>query len=291
MDAPLLTKAINTLAETSGVMTFLGASAEQPLTVHGEDGTLPYVAPDEISKEDYDILLIIGGQAKEQETRKRLLALGVAEEKMLLDRIVVVPGFSWGKYKKLRASHLSIMACNCFGGITYHHLGLPFESPLINMFILEDEFLRVFRHPYIYFQEPLEYVTKVYEPAHGYDYPVWRMGDVNVSMNHYPDFDAALKIWEKRKKRINWYNLFVTMYTERPENAEKFDQLPFAKKVCFVPFHMDLDSAWQVNPKATGQERPLWDTVNQFGMGNPHFYDMFDMLLYGKKTPLMEIEN
>lgn len=115
------------------------------------------------------------------------------------------------------------------------------------------------------------------------------MGDVMVHMNHYPDFDAALKIWEKRKARINWYNLFVTMYTERPENAEKFDQLPFAKKVCFVPFPMNLDSAWQVDPNATGKERPLWDTVNQFGMGNPHFYDMFDMLLYGKKTPLMEI--
>ena len=110
-------------------------------------------------------------------------------------------------------------------------------------------------------------------------------GDVIIYMNHYRSFDAAVEKWNERKQRINWENLFVTMYTSDEKILLEFDALPYDKKVCFVPFKSDLNSAWFINREVTGKKF-FWQTVNDFANGLPFFYDPFDMLLYGKKTPL-----
>ena len=122
-----------------------------------------------------------------------------------------------------------------------------------------------------------------------FDYPIFTLGNVDVNMNHYPDFDEAVKIWERRKARINWYNLFVTGYTESEEVAREFDELPYGKKVCFVPFESDLDSAWYISPEADKGAKNFADSIIRFFWGTFMYYDLFDMLLYGKKTPLIEM--
>lgn len=80
----------------------------------------------------------------------------------------------------------------------------------------------------------------------------------------------------------------MTGYTESEEILQAFDTLPYGKKVCFVPFKSDLNSAWYINPEIKhGVE--FWDIVNRFGNSDPFYYDPFDMLLYGKKTPLIDM--
>ena len=81
----------------------------------------------------------------------------------------------------------------------------------------------------------------------------------------------------------------MTMYTESEEILEEFDAFPYDKKVCFVPFKSDLDSAWHINPDIRKDLKTFTRIVNYFGMGEPFYYDPFDMLLYGKKTPLFEM--
>ena len=120
-----------------------------------------------------------------------------------------------------------------------------------------------------------------------FDFPIVTLGDIVIYMNHYRGFDEAVKKWNERKQRINWYNFFVTMYTEDEKILQNFDALPYGKKVCFVPFKSDLDSAWYINPELRCD--PLWKIVNQFGEGRLFPYDPFDMLLYGKKTQLIEM--
>jgi len=273
-------------------LTICGVTGPTPMQAGGPSGRIPYCSPQELLQEDFDILLILTGENGRQKAasiRSTLQGYGLDPQKYLFDFVACTPGFSWRKYRKLVKGHVSMLSLNCFAGFLSHSLALRFHTPTINMFFEEEGFIRMMRHPRIYFEEPLEFDRTEYQETLHFDYPVYRLGDVFVHMNHYPDFAAAEATWYERVRRINWYNLFVVMFTERPEIAEAFDALPFSKKVCLVPFRSDLDSAWQIDTKATGTELPLWDAVNHFGAGAPFFYDPFDMLLYGKKTQLVDM--
>ena len=214
--------------------------------------------------------------------------LHLPEEKLLGDWIVCIPGFTLEKYRRLQRSRLSIFSQNCFGGIISHTFALPFRTPIINMYFKDKEYVRFLRMARVCMEEPLILKEMIWNDTFKYNHPIVFLGNAELVLNHYPDFDEAIKIWERRKARINWYNLFVTGYTDSEEILEQFDALPFGKKVCFVSFKSDLDSAWYINPEITKQEF-LWQRVNNFAHGNPFYYDPFDMLLYGKKTQLIEM--
>lgn len=84
-------------------------------------------------------------------------------------------------------------------------------------------------------------------PEEKHDYPVFDLNRLPLHFLHYqPDIEAARNTWLRRAKRINWYNLFVTMYTDSEEILERFAALPFAKKACFVPFESDMPCAYPV---------------------------------------------
>ena len=171
----------------------------------------------------------------------------------------------------------------------YNLMGLPFRSPFINMTVRnERECIVLFRNLHSYIDQPLVLNGTQFERILKFEYPIYRIVDVDIHMNHYSDFEEALAKWNERKQRINWDNLFVVMFTDNKSILEQFDELPYDKKVCFVSFKSDLCSAWYLNPKVTGRSQ-LWEAVNDFGRGRFYSYDPFDMLLYGKKTPLIEM--
>ena len=118
---------------------------------------------------------------------------------------------------------------------------------------------------------------------------VFNKFNVFHSVMHYKTFEESVELWERRKPRINWYNLFVVMWSTKREELEQFDALPYGKKVCFVPFKSDLDSAWYVEHRLKEQFPMYVHYVLQTAHGNPFYYDPFDMLLYGKKTPLIDM--
>ena len=227
--------------------------------------------------------------------------LNLPEEKLLGDWIICIPGFTLEKYRKLQRSRLSIFSRNCFGGLISNALGLSFRSPFVNITITDADFVRLARHPRVYLEEKLVFSHKEYSEYNGYDVATFICGNVPVIMSHYPDFDEAVRKWEERTRKINWYNIFVTMMTDSPEVLEQFDALPYGKKICFVPFKSNLDSAYyinhekafQLNPKAKRKDlKPegfTWEIVNRSAIDFKFFYDPFDMLLYGKKTPLIEM--
>ena len=218
-------------------------------------------------------------------------SINLDAEKLLGDWIVCIPGFTLQKYRQLQHSKLSIFAMNCFGGLISHTLGLSFRSPFINMYTSDKEFIHFLRAPFTCMKENLILKKMVWNETFKYNHPIATLCNVDLVLNHYTDFDEAVTKWNKRKRRINWYNLFVTVYTENIEILEEFDTLPYSKKVCFVPFKSDLDSAWYINPKIDfdRNEEGFHDVVNNFSRGKIFYYDPFDMLLYGKKTQLIDM--
>ena len=252
---------------------------------------------DEVSSEDiakvdggdYDIILVVGakkdGLSKFAKTARQLK---LPDKKILGDLIVCIPGFTLEKYRELENSRLSILSVNCIGGLFSHTLGLPFRSPFVNLFLSNGDFLKFLRKPDYYLAETLTYHGQKRNSKDTHDFPVAQCGDILLNMMHYKTFEKSVEAWEKRTLRINWDNLFVMMWSEKLEELEQFDALPYAKKACFVPFKSDLSSAWYVEHRLKEKFPMYVHYVNQTARGKPFFYDPFDMLLYGKKTPLID---
>ena len=291
-DGKFLNSAAEILERQHNGLEVIGVTASVPISLQRYGKNVSFIPLDKVTAIEFDILLVVGakniGMSK---VTKVAGQLKFPEEKLLGDWIVCIPGFTLEKYRKLQRSRLSIFAMNCFGGIISNQLGLPFRSPLVNMHFKASEYIHFLRAPRLCMAEKLILKKMVWNDGFNYYHPIATLGNVDIILNHYPDFDAAKKIWERRKERINWYNLFVTMYTESEETLAEFDALPFGKKVCFVPFKSDLDSAWYINPEIDFDraEPGFYDAVNNFARGKFFYYDIFDMLLYGKKTPLIEM--
>ena len=222
------------------------------------------------------------------EVTKFAKSINLDVDKLLGDWIVCIPGFTLQKYRQLQRSKLSIFSRDCFGTYLIHNLGLPFRSPFVNCFMSEKDFIKFLRYPRIYLEEePIfeKFVHPTKDNPNGY--PLLSLGDILLNMKHYSEVEDALEKWDLRKKRINWYNLFVVMRTENQEILEQFNELPYGKKFCIVPFKSKLDSALYINTNLRSSE-PFWRITHLFALGDP-YYDVFDMLLYGKKTQLIDM--
>mgnify|MGYP002855123456 CR=1 FL=1 len=298
-DCKNLTPALKKLSELypKVEVKIIGTSGVYRLaSLQGE--VFPFFAIDDIAKVNFDFVLITGGSDDINGTApdihygdiiSKLKIFHIPEDKILLDRVLCIPQFTFEKYEQLKKSKPTIFAMNCFGGVIYHRFGMQFYSPIINMFLDEKDMIRFLRAPMAYINSEIKFHKwhgNLPQMGKG-GYPEFCLGeDVILHMNHYGELgiDFAKNKWEERKKRINWYNIIPVMYTSNPEVLEEFDNFPFAKKICFVSFKSDKNSAYYLDSKLDNNKE-LWDLVNRFGLGyNQYNYDLWDMFLYGKKS-------
>lgn len=133
--------------------------------------------------------------------------------------------------KRLKNLNPTIIASNCNGTFIYHDLGLKFNSPTINLFFYPSDFLK--------FVNNLEYYLslEIKECDIKENYPVGKLGDIKIYFMHYKSFNEAKKLWDKRKSRVNYNNIFIMM-TDRDgctlNNLVEFDKLPYKNKVVFT---------------------------------------------------------
>ena len=278
-----LNPALNILARLYGEVVILGLIAPQGITFNG----IKNISKEDLKNIDYDLILVAGQNASLVPILQDAETLGIDEDKIILDRVACIPLFTLEKYNKLRRSKLSILSFNCFGGYLYNALGLKFLSPTINMFTHEKDFLEFLKDPIINMNKELVFKEMSFFEPDKKHYPLFMIGDTPWHMLHYNDADTAFKKWYQRRYKINWFNLFVVMCTEKPEILSEFDKLPFSKKACFVPFKTDLDSGFYIDSSKYPQYSRFVEIFNAVAYGAVHEYDIWDMLLYGKKTPLI----
>lgn len=262
---------------------------------------VPCFQTNDISKQEADFIVVTGGSVDINgpapnvhfgDVLAELKALNIPEDKIILDRVLAVPNFTFDKYKKLKESRPTIFAMNCFGGVVYHRFGLPFYSPTINMFTDDKSMINFLRDPIKHMNAELQFHQNSGYKDGGYYFPIFSLGDdVFWNMNHYGKLgaDFAKTKWNERKQRINWDNVIAFVNTTNPKILDEFEKLPFTKKFCFVPFPSDKESAVYLDPALdpapNGDNRDIGDLVNRFGLGyNNYNYDLWDMLLYGKKS-------
>lgn len=156
-----------------------------------------------------------------------------------LDIISVILRFIYRKCKRigLKDKKLTIISNNCIAGIIYHDLGLKFNSPTINLFIKNKDFINFLEHfDYFVNCELEEFKTNEY------DYPTGVLksqvyGNVYIHFIHYDSFFDAKRKWDIRKKRIDMTNFFIIMELGIHTNQimlEKFKKLDFKNKIAII---------------------------------------------------------
>lgn len=192
-------------------------------------------------------------------------------------RVLFQPNFDFDQYIKLMEAIPSIISRSCFGGILYHQLGLPFQSPTINMFWEEEDYYKLLSDLRGYMDKPLDFI-KWGSNKEGKEYPICSLGDIQVLMNHYETYEEAELKWNLRKKRINYDNLFIVNFTQSEYWAEKFSKLPYKKKVCFTDFDMeDCINIKDIYDKNI-QNKTMGMIVNETAYGRYRLFNPFQML-------------
>lgn len=215
-----------------------------------------------------------------QKISEILMERGISRDKLINASVLQIPHFDFKQYIDLRNSNVSIISNNCWGGITYHSLDLEFNSPFINMFMSEIDYIKMLGDFKSYMSQPIkfEYLDKTGS------YPICSIGDIKLYCNHYKSFDEVKEKWEKRVAKINYDNLVFMCYTEDEIQAKRFDSLPHKKKILFTSFECNLESAisYQIFYLDTINQKyknHFWEFVNDMPQKKRCvYYDVFKLL-------------
>ncbi len=284
-DIILLGGAIAALARDIGGIHIAGATGTRPMALQFNGRQVPFLEKTMLRTLEIDYVILTGRKYNIRTVRYELDFYGLESAFILPDRVCCLAGFSVKKYRNLLASKVSIFSLNCFGGLVSHLFGMPFRSPFVNMFSTEDSFIDFLEaDPAQTLFSELQFIESRYEPVQHFDYPVFRCDNLLLYMNHYPDILSAIAKWNERKKRINFDNLFVTMYTDRQDIIERFARLPYKKKICFTYQPSELPSIYTLERTAfDGKE--LWHSVDDIATGIYQPLDLIDLLTSGRQVP------
>ena len=134
--------------------------------------------------------------------------------------------------KNLQTTDFTIISQNCIGGILYHDMGLQFTSPTINLYLTGKDFVT--------FTVNLDYYLSLkLRMTWGEEYPIGYLGDIAIYFMHYHTCQEAEKMWERRKRRINWEKIVVLctdMEEFTDEVYEQWKQISYPK-VLFTAKH------------------------------------------------------
>ena len=144
----------------------------------------------------------------------------------------------------LENKNFSIICNNCLGGFIYKHYNLEYRTPTLGLFMVAKDYIKFLHNMKWYLSKKLEFISikelMAYEQLKDIEemmnFPIARLGDIEVFFMHYKSQKEAEEKWNRRIKKINWDNLIVIMAENETFSYEilrEFDKLPFKKKVCF----------------------------------------------------------
>lgn len=245
---------------------------------------IEFISKNDLKKINYDYIIVAANLAFNKICEEGVL-LDINREKFIPADVLWLENFTFERYIRLLKSRVTIISDNCWAGVTYHRLHLKFQSPFINMYVDDEEYIRMLGSLREYLAEPLVYCDKEINPVEKFEYPVFWLGDVKLHMNHYHSIEEGEKAWYERRGRINWDNIFVMMYTHSKKIAKAFSELEYQKKICFVDFDDNLHpSIIPIKPYQFRKDktRLLWEYVLDIAGGRLQFYDVWSLLLDGK---------
>lgn len=148
--------------------------------------------------------------------------------------------------KKLQNDTFSIISSNCIGGLISSDLGISYKSPTVGLFFNAPCFIKFCENIEYYLKLDLEFIShSKYKEYQNVNYPIGLLDDVEIHFLHYSTDVEAQKKWEKRKKRVNFNNIYFIM-TDRDsfsdELAHRFNSIPYKNKILFSSSEREIES-------------------------------------------------
>ena len=176
--------------EVLGNIKVLGILSERRSSV-GFDG-YPTLSMDELLKFDYDYLIITDTKNYNEISKALSDNYMINREKIISSIAFRQPLFDFKKYVQLMESRITIVSDDCSAALIYNILGLEFLSPFILSLVAQRDYLKLLKNFRYYVQLPLEEVVG----WNGENYPVGRLGDIEVRFPHVSSFSEANTSWK-----------------------------------------------------------------------------------------------
>jgi uncharacterized protein (DUF1919 family) len=164
----------------------------------------------------------------------------------------IIKGIYLKIYKpKLTNDRPFIISNNCWAGIVYKDLDIPYQTPFVNMYMFAPCYMELLKDLSFYLSRDLQFVQHSKYPEANANrnkqyYPIGVLGEIEIHFIHYSSEDYTYVKWKERLKRINISNMIVIM-SERdrctPELIKEFDRLDYSNKVCFTIKEYNLRSS------------------------------------------------
>ena len=230
-------------------------------------------------------LVIIMSQRYLREILSEIENITVGKIKVVSFRVTEIPGVKLTEYIKLVDEKISIVSNNCWGGLVCRTLGIECRSPFKNLFLQDDDYLRVISDLKRYMCYEPEFARFDIDIHSKEKYPVLRIADAEIHCNHAENIETAISEWNRRRKKINLDNIFYEMYTEDKGVADKFISITKGKKrICFLPKEKneDKDENGLLYVDLQIEKKELWELVNEYASPRGIKLDLVNMLLENK---------
>ena len=119
--------------------------------------------------------------------------------------------------KAVKSKDFTIISSNCTGSMFYKNMGLPYNTPTIDLFFYAPCFVSFSSDIDYYLSADLVKIEESkYEEGNRNRklngmYPIGCIEDVEIHFLHYESWELALDSWERRKKRVNKNRLLFMM--------------------------------------------------------------------------------
>lgn len=178
--------------------------------------------------------------------------------------------------KRLKNSDFTLICSNCFGGIFYHWLGLKFNTPFINLWLTNEDFIKAVANWDKFIDHPI-----VEDKEADMGYPVGiSLDGIRIYFQHYKTFDEAIEKWNIRKNRINHSKIvfLLTNWNGDSYIVEDFNNLNVKNKLIFTNRNFkEYDSSVCLKNWKPQSGRNIWTTAN---IGGDRYIDCFDIITY-----------
>lgn len=147
--------------------------------------------------------------------------------------------------KKINKSKFTIISNNCWGGEVYESYNLIKQSPTIGLFFIASDYIKFISNLKNYlekkltFIDPMEsqYLPQVKNSKNYGNYPVAKLGDIEIFFMHYTSQKQVIEKWNRRIKRINWNHILYKFNDQNgctEEDIKQFENLKVDHKICFT---------------------------------------------------------
>ena len=219
--------------------------------------------------------------------------LGIDRKKFINGRVLKIPFFNWQDYLRIYEADISIVSDWCYGAVLSNTLGLPFNSPFVNVRVgyeWDDYHKLLSKLDYYMSYAPDKenigkYKGKNWSGCEGrIDYPRLWYDDIMLHGFHYNSLDEFYNVWEKRRKRYNRERKLIMQILYDKRDLDMFRELKYENKLGFYGTKVDDENILYIDMKKTQTYHFLVD-VNAY-IENGDIYKDVDIfkLLWGDKN-------